>query len=113
MQYIRLVGLTSVYVNPGLWLVDLAVLVYLPLMQMGSPPLKVNIKIFQLGTTFKILGQIMQNFQIVMITFLVFESENWSENCNLVAEKLAFEYLPCTIQWGFPMLSPFTAPVPG
>ena len=42
--------LTSVYVNPGLWLVNLAVLVYLSLMQRGSPPLKVfkNFNLVQL-----------------------------------------------------------------
>ncbi len=36
----------SVYVNPSLWLVNLAVLVYLPLTQRGSSPMKVNVKIF-------------------------------------------------------------------
>ncbi len=49
---IRLVGLTSVYINPGLRLVDLAVLVYLRLTQRGSLTLKVNVKIFQHLTTF-------------------------------------------------------------
>ena len=39
-------------------------------------PLKVNIKIFQLGTTLLILGQIMRNFQILIITLLCFESES-------------------------------------
>ena len=34
-----------------------------------GPPLKVNVKIFQ-------LGEIMRNFQIVMITLLCFESES-------------------------------------
>ncbi len=34
---IRLVGITSVHVNLGLWLVNLAVLVYLPLTQKGKP----------------------------------------------------------------------------
>ncbi len=34
---IHLVGMTSVYVNSGLRLVNLAVLVYLPLTQRGSP----------------------------------------------------------------------------
>ena len=33
---IRLVGLMSVYVTPGLWLVNLAVLVYLPLTQLSA-----------------------------------------------------------------------------
>ena len=79
---IRLVSLTSVYmyVNAGLWLANLAVLVYLPLTQTlanwGSPPLKVNVKYFNLKQL--ILGQIIRNFQIVMIrpTLLCFESES-------------------------------------
>ena len=44
--------------------------------QRGSPPLKVNVKIFKLDTTFKILVQIMQNFQILTITLLCFEFES-------------------------------------
>ncbi len=79
-----------------------------------SLPLKVNVKISQLGTTFLIL-QIIRNFQIVMITLLCFESESESENCNFInAEKLDFEYLPCTNPMAFfQMLSPFTAPARG
>ena len=43
MYVIRLVSLTSVYVNPGLWLVNLAVLVYLPLTRIlakGKPAIE-------------------------------------------------------------------------
>ena len=86
--------------------INLAVLVYLSLMQRGSLPLKVNVKIFQLGTTFFISGQIMRNFQILIITLLWFESESQSKNCNFVAEKLDFEYLLSTNPIGFFRCSP-------
>ena len=84
------------YVSPGLWLVNLAVLVYLPLTQRGSPPLKVNVKIFQLGTTFYFLVKSM-NVQCVRVKIVTSLLKNsW----------LDFEYLLCTNPMGFFRCSP-------
>ncbi len=90
----------------------------------GWPPLKVNVKIFQLPTTFLIL--IMRNFQIMMITLLC------TLNPKVWVKMVTSWLLPCwktglwifhwfaltsvqtwQIQWGFPIVSPFTAPVRG
>ena len=62
---IHLVSLTSV--NPGLWLVNLAVLVYLPLTQRGSPPLKVNVKYFNLLQLFKFLVKSCETFRLLRL----------------------------------------------
>ena len=61
---IRLVGLTSVYVNPGLWLVNLAVLVYLPLMQREAWHWKWMYKYFNLVQLFKFLVKWCGTFKL-------------------------------------------------
>ncbi len=76
---ISLVRLTSAYVNPGLWLVNLAVLCYLPLIcsdTKGKLAIESECKYILTWYNFLILSQIMQNFQIVIITSLCFESES-------------------------------------
>ena len=55
---IRLVGLMSVYVNPGLCLVNLAVLVLPPSDAKGKPAIERECKNIS-NTTFLIVGQIM------------------------------------------------------
>ena len=97
---ICLVGITCVYVNPGLWLVNLGVLIYLPLTQRGSLPLKMHVKILQLATTFEFWVNYTK-LSNVMIRLSCFESERKSKNCNFVAEKLDLEYLLCTNPIGF------------
>ena len=71
--------------------------------------LKVNVKIFQLGTTFLILGQIMRNFQILIITLLCFGSESYGVKIvTVLLKNWTLNICSVQIQWNgvFPMLSP-------
>ena len=71
-----------------LWLVNLTLPFYLPLMQRGYLLLKVNIKIFQLGAAFFNTWWNHTKHLYSMVGLLCFELVRKSKNGNFIAEKI-------------------------
>ncbi len=99
--FICLVSLTSVYINPSLWLVNWFTSLWREVSQRGSPPLKVNVKIFQLPR------QIMRNFQILIIALnlkviakiVTLLLKNWTYSTNPIMPMRFFQSSPLLQRW--------------